>query len=95
MSIQITDSEMMEEIKYGSDIWEVIDDGVWTQDCKYQHKDTLVKHIPTGKFYKYCVSRSRSPFTDWCYSYEYGDYPILYEVVQEEGNVVQKFWKVV
>ena len=95
MSIQIIDSEMMEEIKYGSDIWEVIDEGVWTQDSKYQHKDSLVKHIPTGKFYKYCVSRQGSPFTDWFYSYEYGDYPILYEVVQEERTIVQKYWKAV
>ena len=95
MNIQITDSEMMDEIKYGSDIWEVIDEGVWTQDSKYQHKDSLVKHTPTGKFYTYCVSRSGSPFTDWCYSYEYGDYPILYEVVKEERTIVQKFWKAV
>ena len=95
MNIQITDSEMMDEIKYGSDIWEVIDEGVWTQDSKYQHKDSLVKHTPTGKFYKYHVSRSGSPFTNWQYSYEYGDYPTMYEVVQEERNIVQKHWKAV
>ena len=29
MSIQITDSEMMEEIEYGSDTWEVIEEGDW------------------------------------------------------------------
>ena len=93
MSIQITDSEMMEEIEYGSGTWEVIEEGDWTQDYKYQHKESIVKHIPTGKFYQYWVSRSGSPFTDWCYSYEYGDYPILYEVVQEERTIVQKYWK--
>ena len=51
MSIQIKDSEMMEEIEYGSDTWEVIEEGDWTQDYKYQHKESIVKHIPTGKFY--------------------------------------------
>ena len=34
-------------------------------------------------------------FTDWFYSYEYGDYPTLYEVVQEERTIVQKYWKAV
>jgi hypothetical protein len=27
MNIQITDSEMMEEIEYGSDTWEVVEEG--------------------------------------------------------------------
>ena len=61
MSIQITDSEMMEEVEWGSDTWEVVEEGVWTQDYKYQHKESVVKHIPTGKFYQYEVSRSGSP----------------------------------
>ena len=61
---------MMEEVEYGSDTWEVVEEGEWTQDYKYQHKKSVVKHIPTGKFYQYEVSRS---LTDWCYSYEYGE----------------------
>ena len=31
MNIQITDSEMMEDIECGSDVWEVVEDGEWTQ----------------------------------------------------------------
>ena len=95
MSIQITDSEMMEDIECGSDEWEVVEDGVWTQDHKYQYKESFVKHIPTGKFYQYTVSRSGSPSTDWYYSYELGDYPELCEVTQEERTIVQKYWKAV
>ena len=95
MNIQITDSEMMEDIECGSDVWEVVEDGVWTQDHKYQYKESVVKHIPTGKFYLYGVSRSGSPFTDWYYSYEYGDYPDLCEVTQEGRTIVQQYWKVV
>ena len=95
MSIQIKDSEMMEEIEYGSETWEVVEEGEWTQDHKYQHKKSIVKHIPTWKFYQYELSRSGSPFTDWSYSYEYGDYPTLGEVVQEERNIVQRYWDAV
>ncbi len=39
MNIQITDSEMMEEVEYGSETWEVVEEGKWTQDYKYQHKE--------------------------------------------------------
>ena len=95
MNIQIKDSEMMEDIECGSDVWEVVEDGEWTQDHKYQYKESVVKHIPTGKFYLYGVSRSGSPFTDWYYSYEYGDYPDLCEVTQEGRTIVQQYWKVV
>ena len=95
MNIQITDSEMMEDIECGSDVWEVVEDGEWTQDHKYQYKESVVKHIPTGKFYQYGVSRAGSPFTDWGYSYEYGDYPDLCEVTQEERTIVQQYWKVI
>lgn len=95
MNIQVTDTSVLEEIKYGSDTWEVVEEGDWTQDCKYQHKESIVKHIPTRKFYRYEVSRSGSPFTDWCYSYECGELPVLYEVVQEERTIVQKYWKAV
>lgn len=95
MSIQITDSEMMEEIEYGSDTWEVVEEGDWVQDYKYQLKESIVKHIPTGKFYKYKVSRSGSPFTEWYYSYSDGVYPTLREVTQVEQTIVRKYWKAV
>ena len=93
--ITITDSEMMEEVEYGGDDWELVEEGEWTQDHKYQHKDSVVKHKPTGKFYHYEISRSGSPFTDWYYSYEDGDYPDLVEVEKKERVITETYWSVV
>ena len=93
--ITITDIEMMEEVKYGGDDWELVEDGEWTQDYKYQHKESVVKHVPTGKFYHYEISRSGSPFTDWYYSYEDGDYPDLVEVEKKERVITETYWSVV
>ena len=96
MNIQITDSKMMQDVKRGGDTWEVVEEGKWTQDCKYQHKESVVKHIPTGKFYRYEISRSGSPFTGWYYSYEEIGYPELCEVTKEERNGFgQQYWKAV
>ena len=93
--ITITDNEMMEEVEYGGDDWELVEDGEWTQDYKYQHKESVVKHVPTGKFYHYEISRSGSPFTDWYYSYEDGDYPDLVEVEKKERVITETYWSVV
>ena len=93
--ITITDSEMMEEVEYGGDDWELVEDGEWSQDHKYQHKESVVKHVPTGKFYHYEISRSGSPFTDWYYSYEDGDYPDLVEVEKKERVITETYWSVV
>lgn len=93
--ITITDVEMMEEVEYGGGDWEVVEDGEWTQDHKYQHKESVVKHVPTGKFYHYEISRSGSPFTDWYYSYEDGDYPDLVEVEKKERVITESYWSAV
>lgn len=93
--ITITDREMLEEIEYGGDDWEVVEEGEWVQDYKYQNKESVVKHIPTGKFYCYGISRSGSPFTDWYYSYEDGNYPELVEVEKKERVITESYWSVV
>lgn len=93
--ITITDVEMMEEVECGGGDWEVVENGEWTQDHKYQHKESVVKHVPTGKFYHYEISRSGSPFTDWCYSYEDGDYPDLVEVEKKERVITESYWSTV
>lgn len=93
MSIEITNDDELDALLYeDEDLWEVVEDGEWIQDYKYQHKNTVVKHVPTGKFYSYDISRSGSPFTDWEYSYSYGDYPDLYQVELKERTVVVKEW---
>ena len=65
------------------------------QDHKYQHKESVVKHVPTGKYYSYGISRSGSPFTDWYYSYEDGDFPDLTEVEKKERVITETYWSVV
>ena len=93
--ITVVDSEMMEEIAEGCGDWEVVEEGEWTQDHKYQHKESVVKHVPTGKYYSYGISRSGSPFTDWYYSYEDGDFPDLTEVEKKERVITETYWSVV
>ena len=93
--ITVTDIEMMEEIEEGCGDWEVVEEGEWTQDYKYQHKESVVKHVPTGKYYQYEISRSGSPFTDWYYSYEDGDFPDLTEVEKKERVITETYWSVV
>ena len=93
--ITVTDSEMMEEIEEGGGDWEVVEEGEWTQDYKYQHKESVVKHVPTGKYYQYEISRSGSPFTDWYYSHEDGDFPDLVEVEKKERVITETYWSVV
>lgn len=91
----IKDKEMMEDVVCGTGEWEIEDVGDWTQDGKYQNKTNIVKHIPTGKFYSYSIYRSGSPFSDWHYGHEDGDYPELTEVVKAERTVVETYWKAV
>ena len=93
--ITVTDSEMKEEIEEGRGDWEVVEEGEWTQDHKYQHKESVVKHVPTGKCYHYEISRSGSPFTDWYYSHEDGDFPDLTEVEKKERVITETYWSVV
>ena len=93
--ITVTDSEEMKEIEEGCGNWEVVEEGEWTQDHKYQHKESVVKHVPTGKYYHYEISRSGSPFTDWYYSYEDGDFPDLVEVEKKERVITETYWSVV
>ena len=93
--ITVTDSEEMKEIEEGCGNWEVVEEGEWTQDHKYQHKESVVKHVPTGKCYHYEISRSGSPFTDWYYSHEDGDFPDLVEVEKKERVITETYWSVV
>ena len=92
--MKIENRDMLNEIRYGSDYWEIVEEGDWTQDYKYQIQENVVKHIPTGKFYQYEISRSGSPFTDWYYSYE-DELPELYEVEKKSRTIVQEYWGVV
>lgn len=70
--------------------WLVEDEGDWDQDSKYQHIDMIVKHVPTGKYYRGSFSRAGSPFTDW--DYQYYD-TTLYEVERVEKVITTTSWE--
>lgn len=71
--------------------YELVEEGDWEVDYKWQHAENIVKHIPTGKFYKYTVSRSGSPYSDYYYSYEDGGVELT-EVQLVEKVVTTKEW---
>lgn len=80
---EIKDCEDFDDVGYGEGDWELVVEGDWTQDYKYQHLENIVLHKPTGKYYKFENSRSGSPYTDWDYKYNEHNLPILQEVFKE------------
>ena len=75
-----------------SDGFEIIEEGEWTQNNRYQLKDCIFKY--EGKFYRLTESRSGSPFTDWYYTSEdWGPQVEVEEVEPVEVKITQ--WKVV
>lgn len=57
-----------ETLEDGSDYldFEVVVEGDWVQDHKYQYMDTIIKFA--DKFYEISQSRSGSYHTDWYYN---------------------------
>ncbi|NVZ18545.1 hypothetical protein HX794_02695 [Pseudomonas costantinii] len=74
--------------------FELIEEGEWTQDHKYQHCDFIVKHTETGKFYEFSISRSGSYHTDWYYSYE-DEEADLTEVQKVTKTFTREVWQAV
>lgn len=65
---------------------EIVEDEEWTQDHKYQYKDTIVKD-DEGNHFMLSNSRSGSPFTDW----DYGT-PYIYQVVPKVKVISTIVW---
>lgn len=72
--------------------WVMVEEGEWTQDCKYQFLEGITYHIESDKYYKYQLSRSGSPFSEWHYSYENSGYVELVEVKKVEKEVIVVEW---
>ena len=70
--------------------FEVVEEGEWVQDHKYQHRDIIFKF--GDKFYCLTSSRSGSPFTDWHYDSEYWGETVECNQV-EKIEVVKYIWK--
>lgn len=89
----ITDKKMLQDIMYSDGDWLEIEEGEWTQDCKYQLQTNIVQNVVTGKFYRYTIARSGSPFTDWEYDHDYGDMPELQEVELKVETITREVWR--
>ena len=88
--MEITPSVAREIVTGDSDLYNIIDDGEWISDGKYENKKVIFKDRITGRTYALYVNRSGSPFTEWYYSWEYEDMFACPEV--EEVEVVIKEW---
>lgn len=64
--------------------FELIVDGDWVSEGKYDLKESIYKNLETGKFYVSCSSRSGSYFSD----YEYEGPEELVEVTPVETTTV-------
>ena len=73
--------------------WVMIEEGEWTQDCKYQFLEGITYHIESDKYYKYELSRSGSPFSEWYYSHQDSGYVELVEVKKVEKKVITIDWE--
>lgn len=73
------------------DGWEVVEDGEWVQEGKYQHIDRVIKHTESGRCFGVSAGRSGSYHTDWYFQY-HND---IYEVVQATRTVTETYWEIV
>lgn len=72
--------------------WVLVEEGDWVQDGKYQEQTNIVKDSLTGKFYRYSISRSGSPFTDWYYPHQDESKHYLEEVTQQTRTITVTEW---
>ena len=68
-------------------VYQLIEEGEWTQDHKYQFCDIIFEEVSTGKTYQFTISRSGSPFTDWYYDWDYTKEYDCVEVVKKEVKI--------
>lgn len=88
---QVHEAEDSIDPRYPSN-WLLIEEGEWVQDHKYQHKTTIVQDVRTNLFYRYTLTRSGSPFSDWYYTYEDDSEHYLEEVTQQTRTIVITEW---
>lgn len=93
-TIKLTQEETRDLWYEELDGYELIDEGDWEVDCKWQHITQIVKHTESGKYYSFSISRSGSPYSDYYYSYE-GQGSGLIEVKKVTKTVVTETWEAV
>lgn len=70
--------------------FDVVEEGVWVQDFKYQISESVVRHKESGKYFKIFHSRSGSYYSD----YEYNA-PEFYEVNPVAQTKIVLKWELV
>ena len=91
MFLNLEDFEYVEE-GYGE--WEIIESGDWVSSGKWEYFESIVYNKESGKFYKYCLSRSGSYYSDYYYKHIEDDGGVyLNEVIPYEEAIVVKKWK--
>ena len=88
---EVQEAEDSIDERYPSN-WLLVDGGDWVQDGKYQEQTNIVKDSLTGKFYRYSISRSGSPFTDWYYPHQDESQHYLEEVTQQTRTITVTEW---
>lgn len=97
MQITLEEFEEVQEASYGEDPrypsnWLLIEDGDWVQNGKYQDKTCIVQDVRTKLYYRYTITRSGSPFTEWYYTYEDESEIYLEPVKQRTRTVTITEW---
>lgn len=83
------------------DIWraehpdfELVEEGEWEVDYKWQHVTGIVEQTSTGKFFSFSIGRSGDPYSDYYYSYE-AEGTELMEVHKVVKTIVTEVWEIV
>ena len=88
---EVQEAEDSIDPRYPSN-WLLIEGGEWVQDYKYQLKTTIVQDVRTNLYYRYTISRSGSPFTDWYYPHEEESEHYLEEVTKQTRTITITEW---
>lgn len=78
--MKLTQEEVKDAVYDDSDSFEVVEELSWESDGKYDNGEAIVKHIPTGKFYR---------ITGWRTGSYYSEYETEFDTTLEEVQKVQ------
>ena len=70
--------------------FELVEQGDWIQDYKYQWRENILKRVSDDTFWVYDEGRTGSPFTEYYYNDQDDEFLDLYQV--EKKEVVTTEW---
>lgn len=88
---EVQEAEDSIDPRYPSN-WLLIEEGEWIQDGKYQERTNIVQDVRTNLYYRYTITRSGSPFTDWYYTYSDYSEHYLEEVTKQTRTITITEW---